>query len=212
MKVLNTINNFLKRLNNDHIGEYTAQCAYFSFLSFIPFILVLLSLIKYMNISTETLTFILDAILPSATTSTIFNIIQEIYSKSFQVISISAIFTLWSAANSFYSLSLGLSAIYKTEKENNHILLRIKGIIGTIVIIFSIIMALVLLVFGNTLKEIIEERFQILSGIAPFILKMRTIIVIIALFFVFLLLYRFVPGKKRKYTKKSINWSNIYSY
>ncbi len=55
MKLLRTINVFLKKTNDDHISEYTAGCAYYTFLSFIPFIILLLSFIKYMNIEKETL-------------------------------------------------------------------------------------------------------------------------------------------------------------
>jgi len=55
MNFLRNINDFLKKTNDDHISEYTAQCAYYTFLSFIPFIILLLSFIKYMNIEKETL-------------------------------------------------------------------------------------------------------------------------------------------------------------
>ena len=55
MVFIKKINNFLKKTNEDHISEYTAQCAYYTFLSFIPFIILLLSFIKYMNIEKDTL-------------------------------------------------------------------------------------------------------------------------------------------------------------
>lgn len=55
MGFIKKINNFLKKTNEDHISEYTAQCAYYTFLSFIPFIILLLSFIKYMNIEKDTL-------------------------------------------------------------------------------------------------------------------------------------------------------------
>ena len=133
------VKQFMHKIKQDHVGEYAAQCAYFSFMSFIPFVILLLSLIKYMNIKTETLAYIIKAVFPTITQNSIFDILQEAYSKSKSVISISAVFMLWSAANSFYSLSLGLSAIYKVqEKHYNYILLRLKGIGGTLIILFSI--------------------------------------------------------------------------
>lgn len=203
-KVMDTIGRFFDRLNEDHIGEYTAQCAYFTFLSFIPFIILLLSLIKYMNIERETLVYILEAVLPAITKNSVLDIIQEVYSKSFEAVSISAIFLLWSAANSFYSLSLGLSSIYKGEEKENRILLRIKGVIGTIIAIFSVIMVLILMVFGNRINSIIEENFENFSGITTFILSIRNIIVIGGLFTMFVIMYRFVPNKKGNRVKKQI--------
>lgn len=55
MSFIKKINSFLKKTNEDHISEYTAQCAYYTFLSFIPFIILLLSFIKYMDIEKDTL-------------------------------------------------------------------------------------------------------------------------------------------------------------
>ncbi len=197
VKLFKYIKNFIKKLNEDHVGVYTAQCAYFTFLSFIPFIILLLSLIKYMNIDKNTLVYVLEAILPTMTKNSVLDIIQEVYSKSIQTVSISAIFTLWSAANSFYSLSLGISSIYKgEEKKENYILLRLRGILGTVIILISIILALILIVFGNRINSIMQDNFPMISNIANFIINIRGLIVITSLFIAFTLIYRFVPNKK----------------
>lgn len=205
MKIINLINNFFKEVNSDNVGTYAANSAYFTFLSFIPFIILLLSLIKYMNIERDTLIYILEALLPTVTKNSVLDIIQEVYSKSLETVSISAIFMLWSAANSFYALSLGISSIYKgEEKRNNYILLKVKGILGTIIILFSIIMVLILLVFGNRINTVMEESFPMTSQISNFILNIRTIIVITSLFIMFVLMYRFVPNKKGNRVIKQI--------
>ena len=203
LNIIQSINKFFQRINDDHVGEYAAKCAYFTFLSFIPFILLLLSLIKYMNIDRSTLEYILEAFLPTVTTNGVVDIIQEMYSKSFQTISISAIFTLWSAANSFYALTLGLSSVYRSENKKNFILLRIKGVVGTIIIIFTIIMVLILLVFGNRISLTVEENFPNFSGIINFILNIRSLLVIISLFIIFVLMYRFVPDHQKGNSLKS---------
>ncbi len=204
MKIIKGISNFFNRVGEDHIGEYSAQCAYFTFLSFIPFIILLLSLIKYMNIDRSTLEYVLEAILPTITKNSVVDIIQEVYSKSLQTVSISAIFTLWSAANSFYALSLGLYSIYKSDNKKNFFLNRIKGVVGTVIIIFAIIMVLLLLVFGNQINITIQEKFPAFSNIVGFIISIRSIIVIISLFIIFALIYRFVPNKSGNSLKKQI--------
>ena len=203
MNIIQSINKFFQRINEDHVGEYAAKCAYFTFLSFIPFVLLLLSLIKYMNIDRSTLEYILEAFLPTVTKNGVVDIIQEMYSKSFQMISISAIFTLWSAANSFYALTLGLSSVYRSENKNNFILLRIKGVVGTIIIIVTIIMVLILLVFGNRISLTVEENFPNFSEIINFILSIRSLLVIISLFIIFVLMYRFVPDHQKGSSLKS---------
>lgn len=198
MKFISKISKFFKRANLDHISEYTAQCAYYTFLSFIPFIILLLSLLKYINIEKETLAYVFEAILPSIMKNSVLDIIQEMYSKSFETLSISAIFMLWTASNSFYALTKGLSAIYKgeEEEEQNYIFLRMKALIGAAIALLLIIIILILLVFGNSIELVIREKFQGFSGILEFILNARGIISISVMFVIFLFMYRFLPKGK----------------
>lgn len=192
------INIFLKKLAEDHIEEFTAQCAYYTFLSFIPFIILLLSLIKYLNIETNTLTNIFTALLPNIMKSSVVDIIQEMYSKSFETVSISAVFMLWSASKSFYSLNKGLSSIYsKQNNDENYFFLRLKGIIGAILALALIVIILIFLVFGNILEQTINENFNEFSGIFEFIISIRNILSIAILFIIFLFMYRLTQSKRK---------------
>ena len=157
-----------------------------------------------MNIDRATFEYMLEALLPTVTKNSVVDIIQEVYSKSFQTVSLSAIFTLWSAANSFYALTLGLSSIYRSENKDNFVFLRIKGIVGTIIIIFAIIMSLVLLVFGNKISIAIQDNFILFGEVINFILDIRSLIVIVSLFVIFVLVYRFVPDKNENKLKNQI--------
>lgn len=198
MKILKKVNSFFGKIEEDHIGEYTAQCAYYTILSFIPFVILLLSLVKYININKEFLANIFEAILPSIMKDSVLDIIQEVYSKSIETISISAIFMLWSASKSFYALLKGLSSIYKKETEENYIFLRIKSVIGAIIALVLIIIMLILIVFGNLLQATIRENFQELSGIVDFVINTRIIFSIAVMSVVFLFMYRFWANKKGK--------------
>lgn len=198
MTILKKIDSFFKQINSDHIGEYTAQCAYYTFLSFIPFIILLLSLIKYINIEKDTLANIFEMILPNIMKSSVLDIIQEVYSKSIETVSITAIFMLWSASKGFYALNKGLSSIYRKEDEENYIFLRIKGIIGAVFALVLIIMILIFLVFGNLLEELINNNFREFSGIIEAVINARGIISITLMFFIFLFMYRFSPSNKKK--------------
>ena len=46
---INTIQKILNNLKEDHISEYSAQCAYYVMLSFIPFIISFLSINIILN-------------------------------------------------------------------------------------------------------------------------------------------------------------------
>lgn len=204
MKLLKKIGDFFNKINEDLIGEYTSQCTYYTILSFIPFIILLLSLIKYANIEKDTLASIFEAILPNIMKSSVLDIIQEVYSKSIETVSISAIFMLWSASRSFYALNKGLSSIYNKKEESNYIFLRIKGVISAAMALIFVIVILVLLVFGNSLQELINNNFPEFSGIVEFIINVRAIISIALMFVIFLFMYRFYTNKKSRGLKNCV--------
>ena len=94
-KIYIIVSNFIKKLSEDHISEYSAQCAYYTILSFIPFIILLLTLIQYTGIEQQTLYNVISNIVPSNMKGLVIDVVQEVYSNSFGSISISIIFTLW---------------------------------------------------------------------------------------------------------------------
>ena len=117
------IKQILKNIEEDHISEYTAQCAYYLILSFIPFIMLLLTLIQYTSVQKDTLIFVISSVIPSNMNELILGIIEEVYSKSFGTISLTAIFALWSAGKGLYALIKGLNAVY-VQKDSTYIYLK----------------------------------------------------------------------------------------
>ena len=98
-----------------------------------------------------------------------------------------------------------MSKIYKEKnKGENYFILRIKSMIGTIIVLLTIITVLILLVFGNRINSIIEYYFPNLSNIANYILNIRNIITMISLFIIFVMIYSFIPGKGKSMVKKQI--------
>lgn len=190
-------------IKKDNISAYSAQCSYYTILSFIPFIILLITLIQYTNIEQQTLFDLISKIIPANMNEFILGIIKEVYSKSIGTISISIIFTIWSAGKGLYALIKGFNLVYdiKDKKSNSLIYLKITSIIETVIFIVLIVLGLVLLVFGDSLISIIKnhfgrfKNFNILSEI------LTEFIFVFATFIVFLFLYKFLP--KHKVTFKS---------
>lgn len=218
--VWNNIKSFCEKLDNHHISEYTAQCAYYTVLSFIPFIMLIVTLIQYTYISKELLFSIIQNVMPDTMTDITMGIIQEVYSKSVGTVSISAIFVLWSAKRGFYALSKGLHNIYETDKENNFLKIQIKSLILTVFFVLAIISVLVLSVFGNSIVDILKYKYNISNNILN-IVHFSKMAIYIVLFVILLLIYKFVPGHKQKMRKQipgaivaSVGWfiiSSIFS-
>ena len=86
-----------KLMEDDHVGAYSAQCAYYTILSFIPFIILVITLIQYTGIQPQTLFEAITKIVPESMNDMVLGVVEEVYSKSIGTISISIIFTIWSA-------------------------------------------------------------------------------------------------------------------
>lgn len=187
---------FLCKISKHRIGDYASQCAFFTILSFVPLILLILTLIQYINIDQDTVVNVIQKVLPENFREFITNMIKEIYSKSIGTISISIVFTLWSAGKGFFSLSKGLSEVYEKPQKLNYIYLKLKSMIYTLGFILLIGVGLLLLVFGNQIKLLIIKNIPSLENFVTTIEFYADLLVYLALFITFLLMYKFVPNHK----------------
>lgn len=186
---------FFEKLQDDHISEYAAECAYFTILSFIPFIILFLTLIQFTAVNKESIYYWVGQIVPVSMNDSIIGIIDEVYSKSIGTISISAIFALWSSSKGFYYLSKGLRHIYGTKKTKTNIIIRIEGILYDLVFILSIIAFLLVMLLGKRIHNVFN-KIEFLSVAISYILKIRGFLLIIPMFIVFLFIYKFIPKHK----------------
>lgn len=162
--------------------------------------ILLISLIQYTGVKPQTLFQAISKIIPSNMSEMVLNIVQEAYSKSIGTISISIIFTIWAAGKGLYALTKGLQTVYNihSKKGSSYIYLRLKAVVETIVFIFLITIGLVVLVFGDVLKSIIQERFGGLKNYNNLSTLITEIGFIFITFIIFLLLYKFMPQHKVK--------------
>lgn len=197
--LMNKITIILEKINEKHIDQYTAQCAYFTILSFIPIVMLILTLTKYIGINQDTLFQIISNLFSSnLLNDAILGIVKEVYSKSLGTITISVIFVLWSAGNGFVALCKGLNAAYDSTEPKRFIYYRVKGILSTIIFIVVIILMLLLLVFGNSINTFLQEKLNIFSDVINLVLKSKLLISTIVLICIFTIMYRFIPKHKYK--------------
>lgn len=204
------INKLLTQMSEDHVSEYSAQCAYYTILSFIPFAIILITLIQYTSITQQNLFEAISKVIPNSMNELVLGIVQEVYSKSIGTISISIIFILWSAGRGLYALTKGIREIYKIEgeKKENYFILRLKAILQTIIFIILITAGLALLVFGNSFVSIIQENFGAFlefTGVSAIVTEIGFIFITFIIFFI---IYKFMP--KHKVTFKSQIYGAIF--
>lgn len=200
------IENICANIDFDNVSAFSAQCSYYTILSFIPFTILLITLIQYTNIEQQTLFDVITRIVPSSMNEFVLGIIREVYSKSIGTISISIVFTIWSAGKGLLALIKGLHFVYdvKDKKSNSVIYLKLLSIVHTVIFIVVIILALILLVFGNSLMSIIKEYFGAFENFNVLSRILTGAGFLFVTFSIFLFLYKFVPKHKVSFKSQVI--------
>ncbi len=195
MKIVMEAKNFWLKCLEDNVTAYAAQAAYFTLLSLIPFLLFFVALLKYTPVTLDFLTRGVDLFLPDYISAFLVSIIEETYQTSVGLISISAIVAIWSAGKGIQYLTDGLNRMYNLKETRSWLRLRFWAVIYTFIMIFSIILMLVLLVFGRTLKRMLVQHLPAVAVLADVFLRMRTLIGIGGLTFIFALFYWAFPNR-----------------
>jgi membrane protein len=145
-------------------------------------------------------------IIPTSMSEFVLDIIKEVYSKSIGTISVSIIFTLWSADKGLYALMKGLNQLYNAQdkKGKSFIYLKTMSIIKTAIFIILITISLIVLVFGNTLISIIKEYFGGFKNYTIVSSIITEIGLILSVFIVFLFVYKFMPKHKVSFKSQII--------
>ena len=127
---------FIKRMQEDHIGAYAAQAAYFLIMSFIPFVLVLTALVQYTPLTYRMLRQAIIGFVPDNLQDFVLKIIAEIFTKSAAVVPISGLFALWSSGKGMQSLIAGLNEIYHVKETRNWLTNRLYSMLYMFLFIY----------------------------------------------------------------------------
>lgn len=190
------IRKVMKDIKEDHVSAYSAQAAYFIMLSCIPFVMLLFSLIQYTPVTRSDVYTLATNILPAAIDPMVISIIDEVYEKSVAIVSVTAVTAAWTSAKGMLSIMRGLNTVFDVKETRNYILLRLESALYTVIFIISIILSLVLLVFGNRIHLFIIKYAPILENVSRFLIEVRTVGIFGILIVFFLIIYRFVPNRK----------------
>jgi len=196
-KIIKWIRYYLERINRHCLSAFAGQACLFTIISFFPFVMFLLTLIRYLPITESALLQMCTRVLPSAFSSFVVSIINEIYSKSTgTLLSITVVTALWSSSRGFLTIIKGLNTIYNIRETRNYLRVRMMAIFYTLVFAVLLIVTLVVLVFGNKLYRELVSFSPALGNLLQLIADIRTALGLFLLFIFFLLLYIFIPNRK----------------
>lgn len=204
----------IDKFSKSNVPAHAGQIAFYMMLSFFPFLLLLFSLLNLTPLTAEDFQEWMFTIIPASFEDVIRVFTEEIYSSSSGRISISVITAVWLSSKAFVALQQGLNDMYQVDENRNFILLRVYGVLYSIIFAVLLIVTLGFMVFGNRIHDIFFSNFEMLEKIVHF----RLLICIPVLILFFWLIYSFLPNKKQRFRNQipgavfaSVVWI-IFSY
>ncbi len=202
MKAIKAVWKAFKRFSDiwekRRLGAYSAQAAFYMFVSLLPFCALLFGIIMAIPFENAALAAKARAMLPGM----LGNVLSEAYSaagaySAAAVIPVTVIITLWTASKGMHALSEGLNSAYGNEITGG-VKRRAISALYTLIFIVAIILSLFLLVFGNTFYGFFTKLVPGLADMALLVRAARAVIVLTIIILFFILIYKFLTGKKQK--------------
>lgn len=187
---------FWKKCREDDISAYAAQSAFFIVMSLIPFVMLLISLVQYTPVTKSMIMEMVNKIMPDYISVFFLNIIDEMYHRSVGIISAAAVVAVWSSAKGIQYLTNGLNRVYDIEETRNWLLLRLRAILYTVILLVTIVLSLTLMVFGNSLQNLLVKYLPFISEMTGGIVRLRSLILLSVLMVFFAVLFKMLPNRK----------------
>lgn len=210
--------NFARQIARDNVNAYAASIAFFIFLSLIPMLMLVCSILPYTNLTEADLMRAMTEFVPPSMDAFIMNQISYVYDKSPGVLSISAVFTVWSAAKGVLALMRGLNAVNGLEEKRGYVRQRLEACVYTVIMLVAVVLSLALMVFGNVIKDFLLLHFAPLGVLMKLLAPFRFLMTWLVLTVVFTLLYTWMPNQRMRLKLQipgaifaAVAWS-VFSY
>ncbi|WP_312889172.1 YihY/virulence factor BrkB family protein [Desertibacillus haloalkaliphilus] len=197
MIIISFIKQLSQRFFKDHVLDLAAQCAYYFLLSIFPFLIFAVALLGFLHISSDDVITMLYQYVPDVTVEMISRNLTEILdSRRTGLLSFGFILTIWSASHAISALIRSLNRAYDVPESRPFLQARFVAILLTISMIFVIIIALLLPVFGKLIIQWITTTFGLPETTAEFWNNLRWFLSFIILTVAFTFLYILGPNEK----------------
>ncbi|MCM3018457.1 membrane protein [Priestia megaterium] len=185
-----------KEIQEDQATGLAAEQAYYYMLSLFPMLILLISIVPYLSIKPEEAIDVLQSVMPGETAA-IFkdNVAQFVSQPNGGLLTVGILGTIWSASNGMNAFIRAMNQAYDVKEQRSFIKVRGLSILLTIGLIVTIVVSLLLPVFGGVLLNGISEWFSLPSGTTVVLNILRWIIGVGIMVLVLSVLYRLAPNK-----------------
>ena len=148
------------RFQHDNVTELGAQITYYLILAIFPFLIFLLSMVRYTPITDGEVIETLLRALPDDSRNLVGGLLEEIIQGgSYALLSFGAIAGIWSASNGIMAMIKGVNRAYDLTEERPFWKLKGLSILLTIGLAIIIILAFVIVIFGEVIFNAVFDYY-----------------------------------------------------
>ncbi|MBN8251403.1 YihY/virulence factor BrkB family protein [Priestia flexa] len=194
--IVGFVKKLITEIKEDNATGLAAEQAYYYMLSLFPMLILLLSIIPYLSLDANDAINVLESAMP-AETADIFkeNVVQFINNPNGGLLTIGILGTIWSASNGMNAFMRAMNEAYNVKETRSFIKVRGLSILLTIGLILTLVIALILPVFGGVILKALVS-WGLPTSFGTFLSVLRWIVAITIMIAVLSMLYRLAPNKK----------------
>lgn len=187
----------LQRIKDVDVPGLGAQLAFFFLLSIFPLLIFLVTLLPYLSLSQDQIYSFMEEVVPAEVYVLIESTLEEILTnQNTGLLSFGILATIWSASLGMDALIKSLNLSYKVTENRPLLIARGMSILMTILLIFILIVALALPVFGEQLGLLIFSFLGLEEGFLALWSSIRFTIPAIITFVACAIIYWLAPNVK----------------
>ena len=201
-KVYLIYRDFMRKVRDENINSFAASAAFFLFISLIPLVAVLCALLPYTPVTEEVLLDVMRQFAPEMVDELFAQIVTDIYSASSGMVTVSVIVAVWSAGKGMLALIRGLNAINDITEKRNYVVLRLAASVYTVIMLVTIVLMLVILMFGTSLLTLVRDKFPEVMHRFSGLVTFRYVITVAVFTVILTVIYTYVPSAKMSLKKQ----------
>ena len=183
------------------IWTFAAAAAFYLFLSLVPILGLVCSVLPYTPLTEATFLAFLQRFAPEELYSVLSGIIVSIYDSSTTTLSVTAVASIWTASLATLSLMRGMDAAHDISRKENFIVFRLRACFFMVIALAAILMTLCGIVYGGRILDLVSRHLtgSWAEDVLLAIIRIgRYPVMMLFLFLVFLIMYKWMPAGKRR--------------
>lgn len=196
-KIILFVIELIKRIFDHDITATAGFLAYNLMLAFVPFLMFLLTLIGLSKLDVNQVLEALSYVLPTKAFDSIKSTVIEVLGgQGTGIVWITIFLAIWAASNGFGAVIRGMNRAYGVKEKRGYISRVLRFIVTTVILALLIILTMVLLVFGDVIKNFVITYIPVSNFITMLWDLMRYIILVFMMVVTFVIIYKYTPAKK----------------